>query len=227
MFPASNQGLTVTVVTEAKSVVIESKIVSAGLGISHRSLLQTISKHLESIESNFGAVAFQMREHKTSQGNKAQVRVAHLTEDQAYFIITLSRNSPKVKAFKAAMVKAFSLARKELDQWNYKREFSRQSYRSLTDAVKSCIEAGTIAGKFAYSQEADLINMLVFGKRSRDVPGNLRDSATPEQLEEIAELQQYDAVLIEEGCNYQDRKKRLWNKLLRIRAKNLKQLKTA
>lgn len=92
---------------------VDSRIVAEELGIEHRALIQLIRTHQESIESNFERVAFEMLPSETAGGIQ-NLTVAHLSEDQALFIGSLSRNTQKVVDFKSKLVKAFSLARKPI-----------------------------------------------------------------------------------------------------------------
>lgn len=90
---------------------VDSRLVAEQLGIEHRALIQLIRTHQESIESNFERVAFEMLPLETA-GGVQNLTVAHLSEDQALFIGSLSRNTQKVVEFKSKLVKAFSLARR-------------------------------------------------------------------------------------------------------------------
>lgn len=82
-----------------------------GLGIQHKNLLETIATHKQAIEDDFGLIAFETRK---VEGKGRPERFAELTEEQALFIGTLSRNSPRVVSFKAVLVRSFSEARKRL-----------------------------------------------------------------------------------------------------------------
>ncbi len=77
-------------------LVVDSRLVADSLLIKHKNFLATIDKYLSQIESSFGAIAFQTREFKTKQGNPSVERYAYLTEEQAIFLMTLSRNTERV-----------------------------------------------------------------------------------------------------------------------------------
>lgn len=77
-------------------LVVDSRLIAQDLGIEHRALLQTLDKHILSIEGAFGAIAFEMREFKTKQGNRSTEKIAWLTEEQATLLMTFSRNTPQV-----------------------------------------------------------------------------------------------------------------------------------
>lgn len=93
---------------------VESLTVADGLGIRHKNLLETIRTHQQAIESNFGVIAFETRKSSDPQGSGRPRLIAHLTEDQALFIGTLSRNSVRVVEFKAILVKSFAEVRHRL-----------------------------------------------------------------------------------------------------------------
>ena len=77
-------------------LVVDSRLIAQDLDIEHRALLQTLDKYLKKIEASLGAVAFEMREFKTKQGNRSTERIAYLTEDQSTLLMTFSRNNPRV-----------------------------------------------------------------------------------------------------------------------------------
>lgn len=95
-------------------LVVDSRLIAEQLDIEHKSFLQTVTKHLDTIQQAFGSVAFEMREFKTKQGNTSTERWAWLNEDQATLVMTFSRNTPKVIECKVALVKGFSEAKEKL-----------------------------------------------------------------------------------------------------------------
>lgn len=50
-------------------LVVDSRLIAEELGIEHKNLLATINSRISEIETEFGAVAFQTLELKTTQGN--------------------------------------------------------------------------------------------------------------------------------------------------------------
>ncbi|MVM33282.1 hypothetical protein GO755_24795 [Spirosoma sp. HMF4905] len=99
--------------TSGEMLTVSSVDFANGLGIQHRSLLETIRSHQKAIETEFGRVTFETQPFQTGGGIQNKV-IVHLTEDQALFIGTLSRNSQRVVAFKATLVRSFSEARRQL-----------------------------------------------------------------------------------------------------------------
>ncbi|WP_165358820.1 Rha family transcriptional regulator [Spirosoma sordidisoli] len=97
---------------EQGSLAVESLDFAAGLAIQHKNLLETIRTHQEAIEKDFGIIAFETRK---VEGRGRPETVALLTEDQALFVGTLSRNSKRVVEFKAVLIKSFAEARKQYE----------------------------------------------------------------------------------------------------------------
>ena len=93
--------------------------------------------------------------------------------------------------------------------WNLNRELSKLNYKIHTEAIKDNLIPPelTIAQKsFVYADEADLLNVALFGKTAKewrvDNPrktGNLRDNASISQLLVLANIESYNAILIEQG----------------------------
>lgn len=106
---------------------------------------------------------------------------------------------------------------KELE-WTAKRELAKLNYRIHTDAIKEniipALEEWQVS--FAYANEADVLNVALFGKTAKDwreenpdKKGNIRDYATIEQLLIIANMESFNAILIENGMSQGERLKQL------------------
>ncbi len=95
--------------------------------------------------------------------------------------------------------------------WNLNREISRLNYRIHTDAIRDNLippELTALQISFTYATEADMLNVVLFGKTSKQwkdenpsAKGNMRDEATLNQLLVHANLESYNAVLINQGKN--------------------------
>lgn len=89
------------------AVVTTSLIVAAKTGVQHRAVLQLIKQNQQDFE-DFGLVAFEMRPRLEGQHGGGDTKYAVLNRDQALLLITYMRNNAIVRAFKKALVKAFS-----------------------------------------------------------------------------------------------------------------------
>ena len=96
-------------------LVIDSRLIAEELGIENRSLIQTLDSYLNEMQEEFGAVTFEMLS-TTAKGSKQ--RVAFLNEEQATFLMTLSRNTKPVVNAKIKLVKAFTKAKTALQSIN-------------------------------------------------------------------------------------------------------------
>ena len=93
--------------------------------------------------------------------------------------------------------------------WNLNREISKLNYRIHTDAIKENLlppELTAYQISMTYANEADVLNVALFGitaKQWRDentsFKGNMRDYATLNQLLVLANMESYNAILIEQG----------------------------
>ncbi|MCP4460880.1 MAG: KilA-N domain-containing protein [Cytophagales bacterium] len=113
--------------------------------------------------------------------------------------------------FKFYLIKEFQLLKrqqaKELD-WNIKRQLTKINYRIHTDAIKENlipVNLTTQQISYVYASEADVLNMALFGKTAKqwrdenpDKKGNIRDYANVSQLVCLANLENLNAVLIDE-----------------------------
>lgn len=86
----------VTIIDRNGVLVVDSRLVAEKLGIQHKNFIETIEKNRITVEEYFGAISFEAREFKTRQGNTSSERIFWLSEDQATFLMTLSRNTPEV-----------------------------------------------------------------------------------------------------------------------------------
>ncbi len=94
-------------------------------------------------------------------------------------------------------------------EWNFQRTLAKVNYQIHTDAIKENLipkELSRTQINFVYANEADLLNVALFGitaKQWREnnptVEGNIRDMATIEQLVILSNLESINAILIHQG----------------------------
>ena len=99
--------------------------------------------------------------------------------------------------------------------WNLNREISKLNYRIHTDGIKVNLippELTPAQVAYTYANEADMLNVVLFGKSAKQwkdenptVKGNMRDVATLNQLLVLANLESYNAVLINQGKKQKER----------------------
>ena len=121
--------------------------------------------------------------------------------------------------FKVYLIQEFQrLKEQEQKQlgWDIRRNLAKINYRIHTDAIKINLIPDIVSNKqvsFIYDNEADVLNVALFGCTAKqwrdensDLTGNMRDYATIEQLVCLSNLENLNAVLIDEGL---EQKKRL------------------
>ncbi len=113
--------------------------------------------------------------------------------------------------------------------WNLNREIAKLNYRIHTDAIKDNLILQELTPEqisYKYANEADILNVALFGMTAKqwrennaDKKGNIRDDATLNQLLVLANMESYNAILIEQGKAMSDR-------LVLLRELALKQMET-
>jgi hypothetical protein len=106
--------------------------------------------------------------------------------------------------------------------WNLNREISKLNYRIHTDAIKENLippELTQYQISITSASEADVLNVALFGitakqwrEKNPDKNGNIRDYATLNQLLVLANMESYNAILIEQS-KLQPKRLQLLNKL--------------
>jgi hypothetical protein len=118
--------------------------------------------------------------------------------------------------------------------WNLNREISKLNYRIHTDAIKENLLPPELTANqvaFRYADEADMLNVVIFGKTAKewreentDKTGNMRDYATINELLVLANLESYNAILIHQGKS-QEKRMRLLRELVVQQLQTLENVK--
>ena len=117
--------------------------------------------------------------------------------------------SPK---FQLLLVKEYQRLKAEEHQqlgWSAKRELSKINYRIHTDAIKQNLipsEVTPVQANIIYANEADVLNVAMFGMTAKqwreanpELTGNFRDYATINELICLSNMENLNAVFIEQG----------------------------
>ena len=101
--------------------------------------------------------------------------------------------------------------------WNLRRVLSKTNYKIHTDAIQENLISSELPKSqqgIVYANEADVLNMALFGMTAKEWRNanpdkakseNIRDSATIEQLIVLTNLESYNAQLIKEGLSQYER----------------------
>ncbi|MGA9211630.1 KilA-N domain-containing protein [Kaistella sp.] len=100
-------------------------------------------------------------------------------------------------------------------EWNLQRTISKINYRIHTDAIKENLIPKEITKQqaaFLYANEADLLNVALFGitakewrEQNPETKGNIRDEATIEQLVVLSNIESINALLIRKDLPQSER----------------------
>ena len=117
--------------------------------------------------------------------------------------------SPK---FQLLLVKEYQRLKAEEQKmlgWTAKRELSKINYRIHTDAIKNRLipeEITSAQASIIYAEEADVLNVAMFGMTAKqwreanpELKGNIRDYATINELICLSNMENINAVLINDG----------------------------
>ena len=123
--------------------------------------------------------------------------------------------SPK---FQLLLVKEYQRLKQEEQRllgWSAKRELSKINYRIHTDAIKRNIipeEVTPQQASIIYANEADVLNVAMFGMTAKqwreanaDKKGNIRDYATINELICLSNMENLNAVFIDQGLPQSER----------------------
>ena len=127
--------------------------------------------------------------------------------------------SPK---FQLLLVKEYQRLKTEEQRllgWSAKRELSKINYRIHTDAIKQNLipqKVTPVQANIIYANEADVLNVAMFGMTAKqwreanpELTGNIRDYATINELICLSNMENLNAVFIEQGMPQSKRLVRL------------------
>lgn len=102
--------------------------------------------------------------------------------------------------FKLTVIQAYRKGSQKKKDWNVKRILASYNYKIMSKSVE---DAHDPAKFYHYSNEAKMLNVIVFGKSEKGI----RELATEKQLDDIALFEGRNSAYIDLGMNYEERKK--------------------
>lgn len=124
--------------------------------------------------------------------------------------------------FQLLLVKEYQRLKQEEQKllgWSAKRELSKINYRIHTDAIKQNLIPAEITPSqklFIYADEADMLNVAMFGMTAKEwreknpnLKGNIRDYATINQLICLSNMENLNAVFINDNLSQNERLEKL------------------
>jgi phage regulator Rha-like protein len=100
----------IDVIQKDDELVVDSRLIAKELGIEHRSFFRTIRKYQTELQE-FGHLRFENASVVSSSKATNITLFAYLNEDQATYVMTLSKNTEQVRKCKRTLVKSFSEAK--------------------------------------------------------------------------------------------------------------------
>ena len=120
--------------------------------------------------------------------------------------------------FELYLIKEFQRLKEEEQKqlgWSAKRELSKINYHIHTDAIKQNLVPPELTPQqisYIYADEADVLNVAMFGKTAKqwrdanpDFKGNIRDYATINELICLSNMENLNAVFINENIAQSER----------------------
>ena len=120
--------------------------------------------------------------------------------------------------FKLYLIEEFQRLKTEEQQqlgWSAKRELSKINYRIHTDAIEQNLipqEVTSVQASIIYANEADVLNVAMFGMTAKqwreanpELKGNIRDYATINELIYLSNMENLNAVFIEQSMTQRER----------------------
>jgi hypothetical protein len=127
--------------------------------------------------------------------------------------------------FKLYIIKEFQRLKNEENErkllwWDIKRNLAKINYRLQTDAIQSYLipTLREFKQKFAYSDEADLLNLIIFWKTAKQWEienpelaknWNIRDEADIIEISILSNLESFNSEFIKQGLNKEERFEKL------------------
>ena len=123
--------------------------------------------------------------------------------------------SPKFQLLLVKEYQRLKIEEQRLLGWSAKRELSKINYRIHTDAIKQNLipmEVSPIQASTIYANEADVLNVAMFGMTAKqwreanpELKGNIRDYATINELICLSNMENLNAVFIEQNMSQRER----------------------
>ena len=123
--------------------------------------------------------------------------------------------SPEFKVYLIREFQRLKSQEQQLIGWTAKRELSKINYRIHTDAIKQNLipdEVTHSQSNIIYAEEADVLNVAMFGSTAKtwreahpELKGNIRDYASINELICLSNMENINAVFIDQGIPQNER----------------------
>lgn len=143
----------IAVITTKDEPRADTRLMAMHLGNQHRNVVQLIDRYADRFKE-ISHLRFQTAVGERKQGGGNAERFALLTEDQCYFLLSLSRNNERTVELKLRLVQAFSRARRAIE---LRHAEYLPTYHALHDEIH-LIAAGSANERFVHMNVNKLMN---------------------------------------------------------------------
>lgn len=159
---------------------VDSRILAGQLGVEHRSTFALILRYEDEFQE-IDQLRFKNADGKRVQGGGNAERYALLTEDQSFFLLTLSRNSERVVRLKMRLVQAFRRARDGMEISKDYLPFYHQLHAEVRHLAEVAHASGSTTPECMFHISMNRMVNAVMGLESGE-----RGTLTPQQRLAVA-----------------------------------------
>lgn len=183
----------ITIIQSGGELRADSRSFVSKMDIRHRQLMENIRKYQDRFEE-LGILPVETEE---ITGRGQPEKYALLNEDQAYFLLTLSRNSDAVVAAKLALVKAFRQARGHIAKTETARIEGKKARHEETAAIAELVQYATDQG--SESARMYYVSITKMTNKLLGLESGKRDSLPPHALDALRLAETMIDVAIRDG----------------------------
>ena len=205
------EGITELGVTtyDGQKAQVSSRRVAEVFEKHHHHVLRDIDNLVKNAEDEqFTATNFGLSEYK---GKSGRIHREYLLSKDGVVLLAMGYNKKKFIDLKVEYIKEFN----RMEQLIKERYYTRIEYEPMTDAIKEFRERqGKEVKEHHITIEADMLNLVVIGKRAREFRKekgiekgiSIRDYIADWQVKAIKHLQRMNTDLLYSGLDYDTRK---------------------
>ena len=186
----------ISVINLSGELRADSRTFAPKMDIRHRQLMDNIRKYQSEFEE-LGLLPFEKEARPEGQHGGGDVIYALLNEDQAYFLLTLSRNTDAVVSAKLALVKAFRNARGQIAANEVARMEGKRARLEETGAIRDLVQYATDQG----SQSAKMyyVNITKMTNKLLGIETGKRDMLPADVLAKIGMVEKMVDITLRDG----------------------------
>ena len=151
--PTTEKPCELTLITTKTETRVDTRLMAKHLGNQHRHVMALIEKYADKFRG-FGQLLSKNAVGERNHAGGNRERFALLNEDQAFFLLSLSRNSAQVVDLKVKLIQAFREARRAADQ---RQGEYLPTYQQLHDMIHS-LACESSNARFVHMNVNKLVN---------------------------------------------------------------------